>query len=230
MLKLFERSGATYSFPDGSKRTSEEMSTNPDYAFLFAKDYVVEVIDNVIQTYQNLAELAYMYGIDYSSDDEQDPQEVLDKVLEKKKMLEENPPITVSDTVKMAASFAALSFTDEQAIQVSDLYPEYEVNHDYKQNDRFTYKGRLYKVNQAHTSQEQWVPGETGTESLYTCLEMADDGYLVWTQPTGAHNAYNTGDIVHYPTKEDQLYKSLIDGNTTVPGSDERWWETYTAE
>lgn len=60
--------------------------------------------------------------------------------------------------------------------------------------------------------------------------EMAGDGYLVWTQPTGAHNAYNTGDIVHYPTKEDQLYQSQIDGNTTIPGSDERWWKVYSEE
>lgn len=230
MIELFKRSGAAYSFPDGSKKTSEEMASDAQYAFLFDKTYAIEVIDNVIQSYISLANLANQYGIDYSSDSDQNPQDILNEVLDKRERFRTNPPLSITDTVRMAASFAALSFTDEQAVQVSDLYPEYEVNHAYKQNDRFTYKGRLYKVNQAHTSQEQWVPGETGTESLYTCLEMAEDGYLVWTQPTGAHNAYNTGDIVHYPTKDDQLYKSLIDGNTTVPGSDERWWETYTAE
>lgn len=135
-----------------------------------------------------------------------------------------------SNIMEKAIKFSALSFTDEQALEVPDLYPAYEVDHAYKKDERFTYNGRLFKVNQDHTSAAQWVPGETGTESLYTCLEMAGDGYLVWTQPTGAHNAYNTGDIVHYPTADDPLYKSLIDGNTTVPGSDERWWETYTAE
>lgn len=230
MLELFKKTGGTYSFPDGSMRTSEEMSENPNYAFLFDKDYVIEVIDNTIQSYKKLAELAYMYGIDYSSDDEQDPQEVLDKVLERKKLREENPPLTVSDTVLKAASFAALSFTDEQALEVPDLYPAYEVDHAYKKDERFNYNGRLFKVNQAHTSAAQWVPGETGTESLYTCLEMAGDGYLVWTQPTGAHNAYNTGDIVHYPTADDPLYKSLIDGNVWSPDAYPQGWELYTEE
>ena len=55
-------------------------------------------------------------------------------------------------------------------------------------------------------------------------------GIAGYTGTVSITDSYNTGDIVHYPTKEDQLYKSLIDGNTTVPGSDERWWETYTAE
>lgn len=31
-----------------------------------------------------------------------------------------------------------------------------------------SYGGRLWKVLQTHTVQEQWKPGETGTESLYT--------------------------------------------------------------
>ena len=228
MITLFERSGAEYSFPDGSTKTSEEMLVDPNYAFLFSKDYVIEIIDNVIQTYKSLAEFANLYGIDYSTDDEQDPQEILTQVLEKKKFLEENPPLTFSDTVRKAAQFAALSFTDEQALEVPDLYPVYEVDHTYKKDERFTYNGRLFKVNQDHTSAAQWVPGETGTESLYTCLEMAGDGYLVWTQPTGAHNAYNTGDIVHYPTADDPLYKSLIDGNTWSPDAYPQGWELYT--
>lgn len=123
-----------------------------------------------------------------------------------------------------------LDLDDEQALEVPDLYPVYEVDHAYKKDERFTYNGRLFKVNQDHTSAAQWVPGETGTESLYTCLEMAGDGYLVWTQPTGAHNAYNTGDIVHYPTADDPLYKSLIDGNTWSPDAYPQGWEIYNEE
>ena len=43
---------------------------------------------------------------------------------------------------------------------------------------------------------------------------------------TGAHDAYNTGDIVG---RDGVLYESLINGNTTVPGSDERYWKVYSA-
>ena len=141
---------------------------------------------------------------------------------------EEKPFTVTNETVEKAARIAALTFTDEQALEVPDLYPVYEVDHAYKKDERFNYNARLFKVNQDHTSAAQWVPGETGTESLYTNLEMAGDGYLVWTQPTGAHNAYNTGDIVHYPTADDPLYKSLIDGNSWSPDAYPAGWELYT--
>lgn len=227
MFELFgERE--TYRLPSGKIVSKNDIIEDTEYLIDGLKTYIVDINDGVLKTYNLLADFASQYGIDYSSDDEQDPQEVLDKVLEKKKLLEENPPLSVSDTVLKAASFAALSFTDEQALEVPDLYPVYEVDHAYKKDERFTYNGRLFKVNQDHTSAEQWVPGETGTESLYTCLEMAGDGYLVWTQPTGSHNAYNTGDIVHYPTADDPLYKSLIDGNTWSPDAYPQGWELYT--
>lgn len=47
-----------------------------------------------------------------------------------------------------------------------------------------------------------------------------------WVQPTGAQDAYATGERVTY---EGAVYESLIDGNTTVPGSDPRWWEKVGA-
>ena len=226
MYELFDQN-KKYTLPSGNVRLGKDLPEN-EYPSLFLKTSVIEIVDGVFVSYQTLSQLANTYGIEYSTDDDQDPQEVLDKVLEKKKMLEENPPLTISDTILKAASFVALSFTDEQALEVPDLYPDYEVDHAYKKDERFAYNGRLFKVNQDHTSAAQWVPGETGTESLYTCLEMAGDGYLVWTQPTGAHNAYNTGDIVHYPTADDPLYKSLIDGNSWSPDAYPAGWELYT--
>lgn len=45
-----------------------------------------------------------------------------------------------------------LDLDDEQALEVPDLYPVYEVDHAYKKDERFTYNGRLFKVNQDHTS------------------------------------------------------------------------------
>ena len=38
------------------------------------------------------------------------------------------------------------------------FYPTYEVGTFYKVNDIFNYKGKLYKVLQAHTSQADWLP------------------------------------------------------------------------
>ena len=230
MYKLMSTVSDNIIFPNGRTVTIEELKKDPSYSYLFENDQVGIFSGEVFKGSITLSDFAFGYGIDYRSDDEQDPRIVLDKVIEKKTIIEEHPPLTISDTVAKAISFAALSFTDEQALEVPDLYPVYEVDHAYKKDERFTYNGRLFKVNQDHTSAAQWVPGETGTESLYTNLEMAGDGYLVWTQPTGAHNAYNTGDIVHYPTEDDPLYKSLIDGNTWSPDAYPQGWEIYNKE
>ena len=229
MFEIYNKVDGTYTLPDGSVMTSKEMEESGEYQMLFSATCVVSILDGILVSYQPLEQLAEGYGVEYEPG-VTDPKKTLDTILERKKLLQDNPPVTLNDTVLKAAQFAALSFTDEQALEVPDLYPEYEVNHEYKQNERFTYKGRLFKVNQDHTSSEQWIPGETGTESLYTCLEMAGDGYLVWTRPTGAHNAYNAGDIVHFPTDADPLYKSLIDGNTWSPTEYPQGWELYTEE
>lgn len=64
-----------------------------------------------------------------------------------------------------------MSLTDEQSLEVKDLYPRWvdligqEVDIDFK----FIHDEKLYKVLQKHTLQEQWVPG-IDTASLYTVI------------------------------------------------------------
>lgn len=118
----------------------------------------------------------------------------------------------------------AASLTDEQAISVSGLIPAYEVGRGYKKGDLLTYEGEVYRVAQDHTSQAQWVPG-SGTESLYTHITLAGDSIPVWQQPTGAHDAYNTGDKVHYPDASGPVYVSKIDGNSWSPDAYPAGWE-----
>lgn len=225
MKTIFDKENGTYTFPDGSKMTSSQMRDSGQYGLLFLKDCVVDIIDGVLVSYQPLSQLASNFGVEYSTDSDDDPNQVLADLLERIEYNKKNPPLTISDTVRKAVAFAALTFTDEQALEVRDLYPAFEIGHGYKKDERFTYNGHLFKVNQDHTSQEQWVPGETGTESLYTSLEMGGDGYLNWQQPTGSHDAYNTGDIVNY---KGELYKSLINGNAWAPDVYPAGWEKYT--
>lgn len=118
----------------------------------------------------------------------------------------------------------AASLTDEQAISVSGLIPAFEVDKDYKRGDLLTHEGEVYRVAQDHTSQAQWVPG-SGTESLYTHITLAGDSIPVWQQPTGAHDAYNTGDKVHYPDESGPVYVSKIDGNSWSPDAYPAGWE-----
>ena len=51
------------------------------------------------------------------------------------------------------------------------------------------------------------------------------DTYPEWVQPTGGHDAYNTGDIVMY---NGTTYRSLIDGNVWAPDAYPQGWEVYS--
>lgn len=214
-------------FPDGSSKTREELAGTP-YEILTKVPSVIDVSLGVTTAYYTLGPIAETYGIEQNDD----PNVMVSELNAARSAEVSNAVVknTSYSSLLFAAKMVALTFTDEQAIEVPDLYPEYELNHEYKQNDRFQYNGSLYKVNQGHTSQAQWVPGETGTESLYTNLMLDESGYQIWKQPTGAHDAYNTGDIVRYPDKDGQLYKSTIDGNVWAPDSYPQGWEVYTEE
>lgn len=227
MYKIFDKT-QTYILPSGRILLGSELCSESEYGMLSYGKWLINTNDdNVILSFISYESAMETYGIDSSDEAEAITKLNSTIILLNKRKVEDR---LLDNIVQRAAKISALSFTDEQALEVPDLYPVYEVDHAYKKDERFNYNGRLFKVNQDHTSATQWVPGETGTESLYTCLEMAGDGYLVWTQPTGAHNAYNTGDIVHYPTADDPLYKSLIDGNTWSPDAYPQGWEIYTEE
>lgn len=58
------------------------------------------------------------------------------------------------------------------------------------------------------------------TPALYT--EVSIEEWPEWKQPTGAHDAYNTGDKVTYNGKH---YVSLIDGNIWAPDAYPAGWE-----
>ena len=110
---------------------------------------------------------------------------------------------------------AAVSLTDEDALQAVELYPAWEVGVAYAVDERIRYGEKLYRVVQAHTSQADWTPD--ATPALFT--EVAKPGEIpVWKQPTGAQDAYNKGDKVHYPDKDGPVYVSTVDSNVWEPG------------
>ena len=120
------------------------------------------------------------------------------------------------------------SLTDEQALTVSELFEEWadilEDGRECKEDSVIRHDGELYRVAQTHTPQSQWEPGAAGTESLYTHITKGGDGVDVWQRPTGAHDAYNTGDRVHYPDEDGPIYVSKIDGNTWSPDEYPQGW------
>ena len=133
---------------------------------------------------------------------------------------------TVTDPVPSLLMRANL--TDDEAVNYISVYPEYKVGIDYKQNWIFRYGEDLYRVGQDHTSQEQWVPGEEGTESLYSKIEFTSGGYEIWQEWDGIAGSYSNGQIVQDPT-DNQLYISKIDSNVWGPPSTQPdYWKLYT--
>lgn len=110
----------------------------------------------------------------------------------------------------------AVTLDDETALTGVELLPAWRPGMDYKAGDRVQHGGVLYKVLQAHTSQADWAPD--ATPALWVVVSI--DEYPEWIQPTGAHNAYNTGDKVSYNGKH---YVCTIDANTYAP--DVYGWE-----
>lgn len=110
---------------------------------------------------------------------------------------------------------AAASLQDTDALDAIELFPRWEPNTEYVADQRIRYDGKLYRVVQAHTSQDNWTPDMN--PALFT--EVAKPGEIpVWKQPTGAQDAYMMGDKVYYPTAEDDIYVSTVDNNVWAPG------------
>ena len=109
---------------------------------------------------------------------------------------------------------AAVSLPDSDALSVPEMFPHWAPDIDVVVDERIYYDDKLYRVVQAHKTQEGWEPDKT--PALFT--EVPKPGEIpVWKQPTGAQDAYMAGDKVHYPTKEDPVYVSTVDNNTWAP-------------
>lgn len=110
---------------------------------------------------------------------------------------------------------AAESLPDEDALEAVELFPVWEADTEYTTDERVSYADKLYRCVQSHTSQADWTPG--AVPALWT--EVTKPGEIpVWKQPTGAQDAYMTGDKVHYPTADDPVYISTVDNNVWEPG------------
>ena len=134
--------------------------------------------------------------------------------------------LQAAEQFRKALQMFAMSLEDEKAMEVATIYDPWEIGKHYNVGEFLIYgvngvgDPQLYKVNMPHTAQADWRPDDT--PALYTAIGLDDNGYPIWSQPTGAHDAYNEGDIVDYNGK---LYESLIDGNVYAPDAYPAGWK-----
>lgn len=120
----------------------------------------------------------------------------------------------IVEAVKKVLSTTTEELSDEDALDVAALYPTWssKIGEMVSAGERLWYDGKLYKVLQPHTVQEDWTP-DTST-SLF--VEISIEEWPDYVQPAGAQDAYNTGDRMtfnehHYICKMDNCVWSPAD-------------------
>ena len=206
-MKLYDQKSGIRWFPQEDETPLETLKK--DTPALFAGT-VVLIDDGAGSVYdwRYLDAMASYYGAEAGSTDEETFQNVLAMMAQ----------------MRAAAKFAVQTadLTDAQALEVSSLYPKWETGKEYAAKVIVRYDGHLFRCAQAHTSSEQ---NNTTVASLWTQIDI-QGGIEVWTQPTGAHNAYAKGAKVRHNGK---VWESLVDGNVWEPGasgSESLWKET----
>ena len=127
------------------------------------------------------------------------------------------PPLAEGQV--LAAIFAAKpeiieSLPDESLEQMAFYMEDWQTDTAYEVGNVRSYEDQPYRCVQAHTSQADWTP--PAVPALW--VKIAKPGEIpVWTQPAGAHDAYQKGDKVHYPTASDPIYESDADNNVWAP-------------
>lgn len=118
---------------------------------------------------------------------------------------------------------AAISLTDEDALEAVQLFPSWSPTATYAVGDRVRYNNVLYRCLQAHTAQEAWTP--TDAPSLWAKVLIPNATVIPeWEQPDST-NPYSKGDRVMYNGK---VYESTIDGNVWSPDAYPQGWMEVT--
>ena len=113
--------------------------------------------------------------------------------------------------LRRAIEQASAFLPDSTATDVPELFPGWKTDTDYVVGDRRQFNGILWKCIQNHHSQNDWTPDVAA--SLWA--RTSADEYPEWIQPTGASDAYMTGDKVSHNEKH---WVSNIDSNVWEPG------------
>ena len=114
---------------------------------------------------------------------------------------EKRRPLSLGEVQEMMvrAQINTLPVDDATALRMIAFYPEWESGKAYTSANgcpvgyKATRNGRLWKLRQEHTSQDNWAPGETGTESLWEEVCEQHDGTKYDPIPYSGNMALEAG-------------------------------------
>ena len=116
---------------------------------------------------------------------------------------------------------AAVSLSDDDALEAVELFPKWEADTDYWQGDRRRdpVDGLLYKLivetpeGHPHHSQSDWPPRLV--PAIWVRVDNPAEEWPEWRQPLGSTDAYRLGAKVSHNGKH---WISGYDNNTWEPG------------
>ncbi|MGM9636947.1 MAG: carbohydrate-binding protein [Eubacteriales bacterium] len=105
------------------------------------------------------------------------------------------------------------SIDEVTAAEHSDSFSPWGSDIPYPAGALRRYNGELFKCIQEHLSQSDWTPDKT--PALWVKIGDPTVEFPEWSQPIGAHDAYNTGDKVSHNSRR---WVSTVDANIWEPG------------
>lgn len=105
------------------------------------------------------------------------------------------------------------SIDDVTAGEHVNLFSSWAAGVRYETGNIRAYWDKLYRCLQGHVSQEDWTPDAAA--SLWALIADPAEEWPAWSQPVGAHDAYDIGDQVSHNGKH---WTSDVGGNVWEPG------------
>lgn len=172
--------------------------------------------DTILKTYTQV----------WSVRDKTEEEIIADKEIQAQAKESEIDPIQIKKLLRITTE----SLPEKEQGNYYNVYPPWRPNvrvYDKTDSptglpDKVQHNNKLYKVITGHVTQVDWEPQSTPSLFVET---SAPDVIPVWKQPTGAHDAYNIGDKVHFPTAGDPVYESLIPANVYSPTAYPAGWK-----
>ena len=127
---------------------------------------------------------------------------------------DDDVPVSIFDTEEQLVTYIAG--------QGASQYPPIpEIGQWCEQNTIYAYGNDKAKCLQSH-NRMHYPPEQT--PALWLIIPTVAD-YPVWQQPTGAHDAYQMGDRVHFPDADSPVYESKINANVWSPTEYPAGWQ-----
>ena len=106
---------------------------------------------------------------------------------------ERTRPLTLEEVNRMIIrqQINSLAVDDNTALRMREFYPDWAVGQDYPEGFKVQYGGALYKVLQAHTSQDGWEP--ENAPSLWAEICESHAGTLTDPIPYNGNMALEAG-------------------------------------